>query len=165
MAKTCLILVPKFLNVLYIKQFWDNQTSLEKQPVPELYTEFDSEIPEIYHYTWFSCRNFTTIHFLSILSVLKTMTDSDSSKIIIHTDCAPNTNMTSKPFEKNGMSEVVEDSTFEEVQVVKYRNSTYNLTYSRLWDDIWKIGAGKIEPLEFKSHRSVTNLGQMLIKI
>ena len=132
--------------------------------MPELYTEFDSEIPEIYHYTWFSCRNFTTIHFLSILSVLKTMKDSDSSKIIIHTDCAPNTNMTSKPFEKNRMGEVVEDSTSEEVQVVKYRNSTYNLTYSRLWDDIWKMGAGKIEPLECKSHRSVKNMGHILIK-
>ena len=69
------------------------------------------------------------------------MTDH-SSKIIIHTNCAPNTNLTSNPFELD--DKFVEDSILDEVQEVKYLNSTYNLTYSKLWDDILKIGAGKI---------------------
>lgn len=45
------------------------------------------EIPEIYHFTWFNCRNFTVINFLCIYSVLKF--SSPNSKIYFHTDCPP----------------------------------------------------------------------------
>ena len=48
----------------------------------------ENEIPEVYHYTWFNCREFTFIHMASILSVLRFM--EPSAMILFHTDCTPN---------------------------------------------------------------------------
>ena len=45
-----------------------------------------AEIPNVYHYIWFGCKEFTLVNFISMVSVLKI---GDPVKIIFHTDCEP----------------------------------------------------------------------------
>ena len=45
-----------------------------------------SEIPNLYHYIWFGCKEFTLVNFISMISVLKI---ANPVKIIFHTDCEP----------------------------------------------------------------------------
>ena len=47
------------------------------------------KVPEIYHYTWISCHDFSFAHYISLYSVLKNMINPEYSKIIITTNCPP----------------------------------------------------------------------------
>ena len=56
-----------------------------------------------YHYIWYGCnRNFSVLHYLSLLSVKKFKTKS--SKVFFHTDCEPEENDYWKEI-KNGFSQ------------------------------------------------------------
>lgn len=77
----------------YVEQFWSDQMKVNEVYIedntPNINIGFipKTKIPEIYHYTWFSCREFKLIHLISMLSVLKF--SSPDSKIYLHTDCLP----------------------------------------------------------------------------
>ena len=69
-----------------IKTFWSGQGHEITVPNSKL---FDTKIPEIYHYTWFTCREFTLVHYMSMVSVVKNMVDKENGRFVFHTDCPP----------------------------------------------------------------------------
>ena len=71
----------------YVDTFWSNHS--EKHPLQFDASTFDDPIPELYHYTWFTCRTFNLIHYISLLSALRNMID-ERARIVFHTDCEPN---------------------------------------------------------------------------
>lgn len=75
----------------YVDQFWDLQdasavTRLTQAADLAFFNETQT-VPEIYHFTWFSCHEFKIVNFISILSVLKF--SSQESTIFFHTNCLP----------------------------------------------------------------------------
>ena len=68
----------------YISDFWESQIDIK---IPE-YPKSQTTVPELYHYTWFSCHEFKFINFVSMISVLNNFA-STNAKIIFHTDCEP----------------------------------------------------------------------------
>ena len=73
----------------YVEQFW-KKINITSPSLLNIDT-FTTNIPEIYHYTWFNCRNFSLVNFISMISVLKVMS-SENARIILHTDCVPENN-------------------------------------------------------------------------
>ena len=85
-------------SIKEIDKFWEIQKKYCENgsecifSVPEIKMledySFRGGIPEIYHYTWFTCGvKFGMLNFLSIFSVLKFADQPDKVKIFIHTDC------------------------------------------------------------------------------
>ena len=70
----------------YVETFWKNHT--EKNPLQFDAAKFEDPIPELYHYTWFNCRTFKLVHYISLLSSLRNMID-ERARIVFHTDCEP----------------------------------------------------------------------------
>ena len=71
---------------IYVETFWKNHT--EKNPLQFDAAKFEDPIPELYHYTWFNCRTFKLVHYISLLSSLRNMID-ERARIVFHTDCEP----------------------------------------------------------------------------
>jgi len=70
-------------------RFWLEQPLI----VPQLSRsneKFNTAIPEIYHITWFNCRKFDVSHFMALCSALKFVNDKRHARIVMHTDCEPN---------------------------------------------------------------------------
>ena len=75
----------------YIDAFWLDQieNGIEVKIPENTDVLFPGQsVPELYHYTWFSCHTFGIIHFISMLSTLKVLF-SENAKIIFHTNCEP----------------------------------------------------------------------------
>ena len=72
----------------YISEFWNTQikNGIEIK-IPDS-SQYFKNVPELYHYTWFSCHDFKFINFLSMYSVYHNF-ESKHAKIIFHTDCEP----------------------------------------------------------------------------
>ena len=77
----------------YIDQFWIDHQVGKPPDIPHL-LDFkqkrpDQLVPEIYHYTWISCHNFTVAQYTSMISVLRNMQDPELARIIVTTNCPP----------------------------------------------------------------------------
>ena len=77
----------------YIDQFWIDHQVGKPPDIPHV-LDFkqkrpDQLIPEIYHYTWISCHNFTVAQYTSMISVLRNIQDPDLAKILVTTNCPP----------------------------------------------------------------------------
>ena len=77
--------------ILLIDRFWAFQQEEHEILIPEP-EHFHSNVPEVYHYTWFGCRKFNLVHYMSFVSVLKNLVDPTQAKIVFHTDCEPENN-------------------------------------------------------------------------
>ena len=56
-------------SATYIQEFWQDQVKNGiKIKIPENTDELfpGQAVPELYHYTWFSCHSFNIIHFISM---------------------------------------------------------------------------------------------------
>lgn len=77
----------------HVEEFWIEHQVGNPPNIPHL-LDFqqdnpEQKVPEIYHYTWISCHNFTFAQYTSMLSVLQNMNNPKLARIVVTTNCPP----------------------------------------------------------------------------
>ena len=86
-----------------VNNFWekmDTQMKFLENQIDQTLKETLQVIPEIYHYVWLKCHDFTIVNQLSMLSLLRIILENTESKnrakVVFHTDCLPDNDMFTK---------------------------------------------------------------------
>lgn len=70
----------------FVNEYWAKQSQQNKILIPNP-DKFNTKIPNVFHFTWFSCHDFKMMPMLAILSTKRFL--SDNAKVVFNTDCEP----------------------------------------------------------------------------